>query len=66
MKRTIITPIPPEELEIILRKSNAEVKLEIKETKPFYGMPRYEVEISGNGEEIEKFMRTLRLARAGG
>ncbi|WP_457753990.1 TIGR04140 family protein [Thermococcus sp.] len=62
----IITPIPPEELKVILKKSNAAVRLEIKEAKPFHGMPRYEVIISGNKEEVEKFMEKLRLARAGG
>lgn len=62
----IITPIPPEELEIILKKSNTAVRLEIKEAEPFHGMPRYEVIIEGDKEEIEKFMEKLRLARAGG
>ncbi|NJE07676.1 TIGR04140 family protein [Thermococcus sp. M39] len=62
----IITAIPPEELEIILKKSNAAVRLEIREAEPFHGMPRYEVIIKGDKEEIEKFMKALRLARAGG
>ncbi|MBO8174941.1 MAG: TIGR04140 family protein [Thermococcus sp.] len=62
----IITSIPPEELKTILKKSNAAVKLEIKEVEPFHGMPRYEVIIKGSKEEIEKFMEKLRLARAGG
>ncbi|AHF80119.1 TIGR04140 family protein [Thermococcus paralvinellae] len=62
----IITSIPPEDLEIILKKSNASVRLEIREAEPFHGMPRYEVIIEGDKKEIEKFMEKLRLARAGG
>ncbi|NJE04662.1 TIGR04140 family protein [Thermococcus sp. M36] len=66
MRRELITAIPPAEIGAILEKSGAEVKIEIGEAEPFHGMPRYRLTIEGTEEEIERFMETLRLARAGG
>ncbi|NJE42001.1 TIGR04140 family protein [Thermococcus sp. GR6] len=66
MRKELITAIPPDEIELILKKSGAEVELIISEAKPFHGMPRYRVLLEGADEEIEKFMDVLRLARAGG
>ncbi len=66
MKRELITVIPPGELREILRKSGAGVSISVEETEPFHGMPRYRLIIEGTREEIERFMETLRLARAGG
>ncbi|KUH33799.1 hypothetical protein APY94_04560 [Thermococcus celericrescens] len=64
--RTIETPIPLEELEEIMEKSGAEVKLTVLGKIERNGIPLSRVLIEGNEREIERFMETLRLARAGG
>ncbi|ASJ12593.1 TIGR04140 family protein [Thermococcus thioreducens] len=66
MRRELITAIPPGELREILGKSKAGVSISVEEAEPFHGMPRYRLTIEGTEEEIERFMETLRLARAGG
>lgn len=66
MRKELITAIPPDEIELILKKSGAKVELVISEAESFHGMPRYRVLLKGTDEEIEKFMDVLRLARAGG
>jgi uncharacterized repeat protein (TIGR04140 family) len=64
--RVLITPISPQEIEEILRRSGAEVELEIRETAPFHGMPRWEIRVKGSPQEIEKFLSILMRSRAGG
>ncbi len=64
--RLLITPIPPEEVEEILKKSRARVIIKIEKAEPFHGMPRWKLTVEGNKEEIRKFMESLRRSRAGG
>ncbi|WP_148883184.1 TIGR04140 family protein [Thermococcus aciditolerans] len=66
MRWEILTPIPPAELEEIMEKSGAEVKLTVLGKIERHGIPLSRVLIEGNEREIERFMRGLRLARAGG
>ncbi|WP_297093018.1 TIGR04140 family protein [Thermococcus sp.] len=66
MRLQITTAIPPGELGEILRKSGARVSISVEETEEFHGMPRWSVLIEGVEDEIQRFMETLRLARAGG
>jgi len=66
MRLQITTAIPPHELEEILKKSGAGVSITVKDAEPFHGMPRWNVTVEGTEDEVERFMETLRLARAGG
>ncbi|AFK23139.1 TIGR04140 family protein [Pyrococcus sp. ST04] len=62
----IETPIPIKELEDIKRKSKANVIVFLVEKVERNGIILNRVQILGPKEEIEKFINTLKLARAGG
>jgi len=66
MRREILTPISPTELEKIRERSGAEVKLTYLEKIERNGITLNRVLIEGSPDEIERFMEKLRLARAGG
>ncbi|MCD6559855.1 TIGR04140 family protein [Thermococci archaeon] len=66
MKKSITTAVPPEELLEIIKKSKANIRIRIEHGEKFHGMPRWNVLIEGSEDEVEKFMDSLRKARAGG
>ena len=66
MRRELLTPISPEELEEILVKSGAGIRLTLLGTIEKNGIVLNRVLVEGSTEEIERFMEKLRLARAGG
>jgi uncharacterized repeat protein (TIGR04140 family) len=66
MRRELTTAIPPEEIEAIVKEKGLKVKLKFEDAEPFHGMPRYRVVIEGDKEEVDRFVRRLMLARAGG
>ena len=66
MRRELLTPISPEELEEIKIKSSAEVRLSLLERIERNGILLNRVLIEGSAEEITRFMEKLKLARAGG
>jgi len=66
MRREILTPIPPNELEEIQARSGAEVKLTFLGKIERNGVTLNRILIEGRPREIERFMEKLRLARAGG
>ena len=66
MRREFITAVPPEEIREIALASGASVSLKIGEAEPFHGMPRYRVVVEGEEWEVERFMRHMMRARAGG
>ena len=66
MRRELLTPISPEELEEIRIKSGAEVRLSLLGRVERNGILLNRVLIEGSAEEITRFMEKLKLARAGG
>ncbi|BAD86012.1 hypothetical protein, conserved [Thermococcus kodakarensis KOD1] len=66
MRRIIETPIPPEELEEIRRRSGTRVRLALLEVIVKNRIPLKRVAIEGEDEEIKRFMEFLMRARAGG
>ncbi|WP_457742231.1 TIGR04140 family protein [Thermococcus sp.] len=66
MRRELLTPISPEELEEIRVKIGAEVRLNLLGRIEHNGILLNRILIEGSTEEIKRFMEKLRLARAGG
>jgi uncharacterized repeat protein (TIGR04140 family) len=66
MRREILTPIPPGELEEIRRRSGAGVKLAFLEVVVKNKIPLNRLLIEGSKDEIKRFMESLMRARSGG
>ena len=66
MRRELLTPIPPHELEELTKRVRAEVKLTLLGKGGRDGIALNRVLIEGPEEDVGCFIEKLRLARAGG